>query len=477
MALALVPPKAASPTPTPERIPSTEYFKDLGIEKAFEAYYRVSKGETGYKVAKDLGIDQGTVTRVINGDHRAERRPKPSFTELLNLDPEFKARYEAYARSKDTSFESQRWDRRGFNSISMIRDWHAAKIRSNSRSQIGNIAVLKRVLTGELFPEFKCSPERFILDLDPKKPSEVMRFVDLYLQKTGAKKVPNKISIAIRDFLSICHQINIPRNQGHLYGLSGAKDSYGKHNTKMLSNTQWTDLLTTLLQQGNLKLAAKTAIGCEGFPRSETLNNLKPSSFQLKHREIDGQLCQYYIFEKMENKTAKHKQTPFNAEIFQPVAIEIVKAYLETYKPSLTMFLDGLNNSQSKKQDHQFNQTLKAIYKQLGITDPYYFNYPTYTFRHTGAQRMVKRCGGNYAIVAKRGWLDTKTLQDCYAGLQGDDDFDTKTCYECHPPNHPLTDEERFCSLKCTVLYYTKHYQEIIAPFMPLIQAAKEAGQ
>lgn len=476
MAMALEPTSAPPNTPTPLDQPASDYFRDLGIQTAFEIFYRVSKGETSYKVAKDLGKDPGTVTRLLNGDHRAGRRQRPAFSELLQQDAEFKAQYETYAKQKDTAFESKRWDRKDFNSIPMIREWKAAKIRSNSRSQVNNIAILKRVLTGEIVPSYRCSPDRFTLDLDVKKPSEVRRFVDLYLQQhPEEKKLPQWLSIAIRDFLCVCHNITIPRNRGQDYGLSGAKDCYGQHNSVMLANSQWLTALEIFLKEGDLKLACKTAVGCEGFPRTETLNNLNPASFTLKTRELDGQLCQYYIFQKFEKKTEKHKLTPFTSEIFHPVAIEITKAYLETFRPRQTMFVDGLNSHQVTKMNKQHNDKLRAIYEQFNITDSYFNQMPTYVFRHTGAQRMARRCNGNLAIVSLRGWLGEDTLKDCYAGLEGNDPFEENTCYECKPPKYPNVDGERFCSLKCTVLYYTKHYDEIIAPFTPLIQAAKEA--
>ena len=84
--------------------------------------------------------------------------------------------------------------------------------------------------------------------------------------------------------------------------------------------------------------------------------------------------------------------------------------------------------------------------------------------------RWVRRCGGNYSVVAKRGWLDDKTLKDCYAGNEAEDDFEGQTCYQHNPPKYPTVDEERFCGLKCALMYYTLHREEILSEYLPMLE-------
>ncbi len=439
--------------------------------ETFEIHYRVSKGETPYAVAKSLGLSAGAVSRVINGDVRAGRTPRPPFAERLSKDLDLKLRFDAWIAEKEMVFEGRHWTRREFRTLPIIRRWEEAIRLRGSPSMMKNIAFIEGICTGGRLADFRCDPKRFTLDLDLSHDSPVRTFVAAYLKETGKTKIPQHLSIAIRDFLATCQGVVLPRNFGGTFGLSGMKDFYGKHNTKMLTTAQWLSGLKLLLQRGDLRLAAKMAVGCEAFPRSETLDFLRPSSFREVRRDLDGHLCTYYVCEKFEKKTAKHRPTPFIVEIIHPLAVEITRRYLEVYRPAEAMFADGLGQWVRAKRAVDDNTVFKQIYKELGITDPYYFSHATYTFRHTGARRWVRRCGGNYSRVAKRGWLDDKTLKDCYAGQDDEDDFEAQACYQCKPPRFPTLDDERFCGLKCAAIYYSVHREEILEPYLPLLSA------
>ena len=72
----------------------------LSEEQTFEIYYRASKGESKYRVAKSLGFSMSTVSRLIGGDNRPGRKPTP-FAQRLESDDQLMLRYELWVKRRE----------------------------------------------------------------------------------------------------------------------------------------------------------------------------------------------------------------------------------------------------------------------------------------------------------------------------------------------------------------------------------------
>lgn len=79
----------------------SEQKKRLTENQLFEIHYRKSRGESGYSIAKVLGIRDSTVSRVINGEKRARRKPIPPLTGRLESDSQLKSRYELWVMRRE----------------------------------------------------------------------------------------------------------------------------------------------------------------------------------------------------------------------------------------------------------------------------------------------------------------------------------------------------------------------------------------
>jgi hypothetical protein len=70
-------------------------------EQRFEVYYHTSKGRSAYSVAKSLKITASTISRILNGERRAGRKPRPPFAQLLESDVSLKQRYQRWVQEKE----------------------------------------------------------------------------------------------------------------------------------------------------------------------------------------------------------------------------------------------------------------------------------------------------------------------------------------------------------------------------------------
>jgi integrase/transposase len=71
-----------------------------------------------------------------------------------------------------------------------------------------------------------------------------------------------------------------------------------------------------------------------------------------------------------------------------------------------------------QKYSNGMNQTYAQVYREIGITDEYFFGHAIHALRHVSAHYWLERTNYNHVAVAKIcGWTDVQTLISCYGEM------------------------------------------------------------
>ena len=314
----------------------------------------------------------------------------------------------AYIKAKsDEEFISPN----NYDANPIIQEWIAKIRRSGHTSALSHVPIMRNVLGYPLTPKqkatgvkryvkgFRCTPEKFDLEMAKK-------FVDLYLkQHPNKKKLPYHIRRAIRHFLIVAKEINIPRGYGHIYGLSGEKSSYGEYRFVRLTEEQIEKVREIL--KDNLEALTFFDWGIESLARATTLCKTKMNFVQ------EGDIVTTIMYE---SKTEKS---------FQKFLLLNIKHCRETWEEikklgkgrTYLFFEKEPNTNDIKRFQSKMSKILKEAYRKAGVTEPYAYKKPFHFLRHTGAHLWLMRTSYDYGLVSELGWEDINTLRDCYGGL------------------------------------------------------------
>jgi len=300
---------------------------------------------------------------------------------------------------------------RDFRSFPIVQKWEAKIRRSGHLSQLSLIPTMANICGYRYHVSqkpyvkgFKCSPEKFDLE-------KAQKFVDLYLkQHKDKKKLPINLRRAIRHFLMVAKEINIPRGMGDIYGLSGHKDNYGKYRFVKLNDEQIEKVREFL--KDDLEALTFFDWGIESLARATPLCLTKMNFIE------KGNIVTTTIFE---TKTAGKGR----GGVFQKFLLLNIKHCRETWeeikklgKGRTFLFFDKEPNKKEIKYFQSvMSKKLKEAYKKAEVTEPYAYRKSLHFLRHTGAHLWLMRSYYDYGLVAELGWDDINTLRDCYGGL------------------------------------------------------------
>ena len=307
----------------------------------------------------------------------------------------------------------------------IIKKWEERIRVSGSHSALRYIPVICKILEGKDIPEFRCTPEEF----DLKKAQE---YVNLWLAKHPDKKILDYTRrMGIRHFLQVGKEINIPRNFGKIYGLSGEKVSYGKYSHVKLSKEQ-IDKIREHLQQNNLEYVLAFFDYClEAGGRFSAMLKTEITRIEINSFSITARIYE----SKTDKWWNKYILTKFK---HGREAYETIKAWIEKVKAKGWKYLFLPPNKEEIKKlvgDFYFNkklrkekpfrrlesylaEKLREAYRYAGVTEQYFYRKPFHALRHASAQLWLQRTNWDYGLVAEVcGWEDVKTLMDCYGGL------------------------------------------------------------
>jgi len=300
----------------------------------------------------------------------------------------------------------------------IIKNWIATIRRMGSLSQMSKVRDFKRIIEGQIIPEFKSTPEKFDL-------TEAQRFVDLYLKHHNTTKVPRHLRMAIRHFLQYGKGISLPRGYGDAFGISGKKDSYGRHAHIRLSDEQIQKLLELAwndpeaVEEG---IALAIEIGIFTGSRREGIISLLRGSVIEEEIEIDGTRKKVYMLRVFEAKTKKGDQHPFYKDgkwWIKPISKQLAEKIREwelRSRKKTGLFADNL--AEGKRFAQKMIKKLKEYYKKIGATEEYFYKHPIHALRHVSAHYWLRKTHWNYELVCRIcGWDTPQILRDCYGAF------------------------------------------------------------
>ncbi|MFZ7138787.1 MAG: hypothetical protein ACOWW1_10280 [archaeon] len=286
-------------------------------------------------------------------------------------------------------------------------DWENKIRRSGHLSVLCHLSPMANILEGKIIPDFKCRPEKFDLN-------EAQRFVTLWLKANpDKKKVKYGLRMAIRHFLQVAREINIPRGFGGVYGLSGEKQSYGKYAHVKMTDSQIDTVRKFFITKNDLFMLTFFDYAIESGARYTALVLTETS----KATESEsGIYTRVY-----ESKTNRH-WTKYILKKFHhgTQANETLSAWIQKRKQAgkRFFFTDNDKHSHVWALSKEITTKLRDAYKHAGITEKYVYKKPVHALRHASAQLWLKRTNYDYGLVAKVcGWDDVQTLINCYGEL------------------------------------------------------------
>jgi len=303
----------------------------------------------------------------------------------------------------------------------IIQNWINTIRRMDSPSAMSKVRDFQRIIEGKIVPTFKSTPERFDLE-------EAKRFVDEYLKYYDTNKVPRHLRMAIRHFLQYAKGISLPRGLGDAYGISGKKDSYGRHAHVKLSDQQIEELLKLVWSDPEAVksgIALATEIALFTGSRREGIISLLRGSVIEEEIELDGEKTKCYMLRVFEAKTRKGDQHPFYKRDgkwwTKPISKQLAEKIREwelknPLKKKLGLFADNL--TEGRTFGNKMAKKLKEIYKKLGITEEYFYKHPVHALRHVSAHYWLRKTHWNYELVCRIcGWDTPQILRDCYGAF------------------------------------------------------------
>ena len=256
-----------------------------------------------------------------------------------------------------------------------------------------NLAAIKKVcdllkITPELLIGSKESVEQFT------------RTFILEFRKIS-KNNPHLYVMALRN-LAMSNGIVWPRGAGGL--MSGKKIGFGQYAHIKISDQQ--------IKQGiSLGTAIHKdvgdwfAIATETCARHGAMHTIDISRIE----DHDA----YLTLRAFESKTGK----TWTKYIVDPAVQQIIMRRAAARK-SIGLTDLFLNGKSAKDYGLWMNAQLKEVYRQLGLTEKYFFAHPTHALRHIGAHHWLRLTNYNYSLVAKiGGWEDENTLKKCYGEM------------------------------------------------------------
>jgi hypothetical protein len=382
----------------------TQTKSEIKLPEPFEKYIN-SKLESGKKGRKHLVNQLNSIDKILelltdvwlNGyDQKAiKRKYGIGYFQVYR----FLKEIEAY-KQQIISYLQYREEimPKNFREIPIIKEWETKIRRSGHTSMLRFIPILENICNGEYVKSFKCHPNK----LDLVKAQE---YVDKYLSTYNVKKIPKHHRQALRHFLMVAKNINIPRGFGDAYGLSGAKENFGAYKFLRLNDLQIRKIREYLSDD----LEALTFFDWS----LESLGRMKAVALtKMNFVEEDG-IVTTSLYETKTEK-AFQKFLLLNIDHARQTWEEIKK--LGENREYL-FFDQKPNTYQLQVFLLRISKKLKEAYKYANVQDEYAYRKPFHFLRHSGAHLWLMRTQYDYGLVAELGWEDINTLRQVYGGL------------------------------------------------------------
>jgi hypothetical protein len=328
-----------------------------------------------------------------------------------------------------------------FSKIRFIQPLIENMRRPDLRSRFAQMiyAGFRSICMGITVPSFKCHPK------DWHHPETTIAFRDEYFRYKNTDRLPHHTRCVLRAFYQLCLNHPLTEMEASQLGMDGGYDEAGKHADCKFYGSEFEDLISHFLKKDDLEMVAYVAFATETFGRPERVFQAHISDFKLvKERRIrskatwdpdwsydeklivdrrmqleltpglkDKIVIEDVELEIFEGKLYESKtNVTWTKEIRNPLAVSIVKKWLATRVGRSKIF--GNDEESFNSFSRRVNRILKAAYKAMGFSHPYFYIRPSYALRHCGAHLWLVRTGYNYDAVASMGWEDINTLRIFY---------------------------------------------------------------
>jgi predicted transcriptional regulator len=336
------------------------------------------------EIGKELGKDRSTIFRYLQ-KMQAKGLVQLSDTGRIERTKDQAAQAEYKALSADEFVQSYPSVRKWVDDMAVRKD---GKPIAKLGTYLGH---LKRVCD-----VLKLSPEALTVSRETCEDA-YRNFVLEFRKESQAN--PHGYKMALRNF-AMFNNIHWARGVSGM--MSGKKQSYGKYAHVKLSPEQIKRGVEIARAAGKEQLARWFRIGIETCARRGGLATIPTNSME--------SFPDFLTLRDFESKT----QTTWTKYIIDPTAQEMVKAQVEDQSKlgKTTLFLNGVGEDAYYES---MNLELKWLYKELGVTEPFFYLKPTHALRHCGAHYWLQLTNYDYNLVKKiGGWKTQEILEECY---------------------------------------------------------------
>lgn len=297
------------------------------------------------------------------------------------------------------------------------------------------LASIHSICIGRRVKTFKCRPEDWTADT-------TQHFVKAYKEYKGKDRVDSDTRQALRYIHEYILKKPVTDQQKNSWGIDGKKDAIGKYAHVRMTDMQIRHLVDYFESKGDLQMAAYVATAIECFGRPEAMflaetNKFNQTEISVTKALIDGWPEPIYDskFLPLLQVLATQNKTIHIEKVRAPVvegqlyedktedmwpkrilgshAVKIFGEWLRERRNNPRLFGNG---EPYWKWSNRISLLLRDGYREVGLTNAYFFKKPMYSLRHVGAQMWLARTGYDYAGVAEMGWRDIATLHRWYGG-------------------------------------------------------------
>ena len=243
-----------------------------------------------------------------------------------------------------------------------------------------------------------------------------------YLRKGQKQPDPENISAGFRSYLIACRSfavyggVALPKMPpDHI--LSGKKVGYGQYAHIKMSQQQINEVIKLLAESYGID-SIQVAMICFYYVTGTRNNSIYPVKTATATILSNGwHSCR--VYESKQHYTWK-KYIP--NDIYPH--FEILQKWILKRQKDHKEYLFSENGSADNTIHDELAESLREIYKKIGLLDEYFFSHPIHTWRHVSAHWWKSKVKSVEKVCKIVGWKDIQTFIDCYGETSDEEIFE-----------------------------------------------------
>ncbi len=261
-------------------------------------------------------------------------------------------------------------------------------------------------------------PDSLVCEMVNPDSSKLMKksqTVEYWMRKFAvehAKKSDSSIrrfTSALVDYGRSQHELALMHNITGI--LSRKKEGYGKYAHVKLTEEQIAQASIICEKRGDLLTRDLFEFGIDTGSRNKTLEMTKLADCEF--------FADFILVRQHESKTEGHGIADWEKYVATPQAMAHIKIRFNERRAQGQeyLFMDGTYNAFNK----DVLLRLKQLYRDLGVTEEYFFNHPVHALRHSAAHHWLRVTNYDYDFVASiLGWKGSAVLKEAYGAMPAD---------------------------------------------------------